>query len=142
MTRTVVVGVDGSPQADRALDHALETFPDAEVLVLTVVDPGSLDLHFQVDVVGFDRDWWENARAHGEKTVAAARERAEARGRTVETAVEFGDPARTIVEFAESKDADHVVVGSHGRSLPARVLLGSVAGSVVRRSAAPVTVVR
>lgn len=55
---------------------------------------------------------------------------------------EFGRPARTIVEYVEDHDVDHVVVGSHGRSGLSRTLLGSVAERVVRRSSVPVTVVR
>jgi nucleotide-binding universal stress UspA family protein len=39
-------------------------------------------------------------------------------------------------------DAGHVVVGSHGREGLSRLLLGSLAAKVVRRSPAPVTVVR
>ena len=42
----------------------------------------------------------------------------------------------------EARDIDHVVMGSHGRSGLSRVLLGSVAENVVRRSTVPVTVVR
>jgi nucleotide-binding universal stress UspA family protein len=46
------------------------------------------------------------------------------------------------VECADSKSVDDVVVGSHGRQWIARVLLSSVAETVVRRSPVPVTVVR
>ena len=47
-----------------------------------------------------------------------------------------------IVEYVETHDVDHVVIGSHGRKGLSRVLLGSVAELVVRRSPVPVTVVR
>lgn len=61
---------------------------------------------------------------------------------SVETDVEVGDPAQSIVEYADTNDADHIVIGSHGRQGVARFLLGSVAETVVRRSVVPVTVVR
>jgi nucleotide-binding universal stress UspA family protein len=47
-----------------------------------------------------------------------------------------------IVTYADENDVDHVVLGSHGRKGLTRVLLGSVAEAVVRRSPVPVTVVR
>jgi nucleotide-binding universal stress UspA family protein len=53
-----------------------------------------------------------------------------------------GDPANEIVAYAEETDVDHIVVGSHGRSGLSRVLLGSTAEKVVRRSPVPVTVVK
>lgn len=60
------------------------------------------------------------------------------------TEVEFehdmlvGDPADQIVEFAEKKGADLIVMGTHGHTGIARVLLGSVAEGVVRRATVPV----
>jgi len=53
-----------------------------------------------------------------------------------------GRPARAIEECAEEAAVDHVVIGSHGRDGIARILLGSVAETVVRRSPVPVTAVR
>ena len=60
----------------------------------------------------------------------------------VETAIEVGRPAATIVEEARERDVDHIVVGSHGRTGASRILLGSVAETVARRSPVPVTIVR
>jgi nucleotide-binding universal stress UspA family protein len=53
-----------------------------------------------------------------------------------------GDPAKLIVEMAADLSADMVVVGTHGRTGVQRLLLGSVAASVVQRCACPVLVVR
>ena len=71
-----------------------------------------------------------------------ATETAGGRGVTPETAVATGKPARLIVDYAEEHDVDHIVLGSHGRRGLARVLIGSVAETVVRRSPASVTVIR
>jgi len=56
--------------------------------------------------------------------------------------VVVGRPAREITDELESGEYDHVVMGSHGRSGVSRILLGSVAETVLRRSPVPVTVVR
>ncbi len=60
----------------------------------------------------------------------------------IETEVETGKPARKIFEFVSENDVDQIVMGSHGRSGVSRLLLGSVAESVIRRSPVPVIVVR
>ncbi|MFO0866219.1 MAG: universal stress protein [Gemmataceae bacterium] len=53
-----------------------------------------------------------------------------------------GDPARAIVEFAERKGADMIVVGSHGRTGIPRMVMGSVAELIARRAACPVMIVK
>ena len=67
---------------------------------------------------------------------------AQKNGATVETVTEFGEPARVIGEYAGDHDVDLIVMGCHGRSTVSRILLGDVAGTVVRRAPVPVTVVR
>lgn len=56
--------------------------------------------------------------------------------------MQAGPPAPTIADFVEEHEVGMVVMGSHGRTGVERVLLGSVAEGVVRRSHAPVLVVR
>jgi len=138
MTR-VLVPIDGSPQAEDALDHAVSEFPDAEIVLLHVIDP--IDAGYSAESVlpTASGDWYESHKDTAEELFEGANERT---GREFETAIEVGRPSRTIVEYAEEGDIDHVVMGSHGRSGVARVLLGSVAETVVRRSPVPITVVR
>jgi len=137
---TVLVALDGSPLATDALDHALTIFPDADITVLNVSVP--LDAMMSESGVLDDDDVEEDERERAERIVKEATERADERGATVTTTTEEGRPAETIVAYAEDHDIDHVVMGSHGRSELSRVLLGSVASSVVERSPVPVTVVR
>jgi nucleotide-binding universal stress UspA family protein len=95
-------------------------------------------------VLGAGEERVENARERAEALVDGARARAAEVDRNVETAVETGDPAETIVEFVESSDVDHVVMGGHGgdRNELARRLLGTVATAVVGEAPVTVTVVR
>ncbi len=60
----------------------------------------------------------------------------------VETQCEQGDPATEIVRVAEQSDCDLIVLGSRGRSGLSRVLLGSVAESVLRRASCPALIVK
>ncbi|MFB6123694.1 MAG: universal stress protein [Haloferacaceae archaeon] len=138
MIPRVLVPIDGSPQSEKALQFAAEEWPDADVLLLHVIDP--VEAGYSPSVLpGGSEEWYEQAKATAEKLFSQARE---ATGRDAETRVEVGRPPQTIVDVAEEADVDHVVIGSHGRTGVSRVLLGSVAEHVVRRSPAPVTVVR
>ena len=53
-----------------------------------------------------------------------------------------GDPANEILALAESEQADLIVIGSHGRTGFSRMLLGSVAETVVRKASCPVLTVK
>lgn len=64
-------------------------------------------------------------------------------GVTVSTEiVEGSSPAEQIVEAARRCGADLIVMGSHGRTGVARVLLGSVAGKVLMLSHVPVMIIK
>ncbi|MFC7134405.1 MULTISPECIES: universal stress protein [Salinibaculum] len=138
----VLVPLDGSPLADDALVHALETF-DCPVTVLNVVTPLDSPMS-EGGVLDAGESRREAARERAERIVDRARTSAAERGRTVETAVETGDPAETIVEVATDRSVDHIVMGGHGgdRNELARRLLGTVATDVVGDAPMTVTVVR
>jgi len=53
-----------------------------------------------------------------------------------------GDPATAVVQAAEEEGADFIVVGSHGRTGIGRLLMGSVAESIVRHAKCPVVTVK
>jgi nucleotide-binding universal stress UspA family protein len=61
---------------------------------------------------------------------------------TVTTELIYGRPVHVIPRYVETHGVDEVVIGSRGRDGTARLLLGSVAETVVRRVPIPVTVVR
>jgi nucleotide-binding universal stress UspA family protein len=142
MVTRILVPYDGSEQADHALEFAFGEFPDAEVRVLHVIDPVEAGYSTQPTAFGRAEEWFESAKEGAEEMFESVRERAEEAGVTVETSVEVGRPSRVVVEEAEAEDIDQVVMGSHGREGVSRILLGSVAEAVVRRSPVPVTVVR
>lgn len=137
----VLVPVDGSDHSERALDHAIDLYGSGEIVLLNVLDlvEAGYDSSAGGELPGFWGDWHERAE---EDAAALFAELADGRDVTFDTDVVVGRPARSIVEYAEENDVDAVVMGSHGRDGVSRILLGSVAETVVRRSPVPVTVVR
>lgn len=137
----VLVAYDGTPQSHRAAEWVAETFPEAEVTVLTVLDP----MEGFLDTFGYGSQQYEIWRDEAEAEATALLEEALAvfpEGATVETATPSGQVPRTIIRYATDHGVDHIVLGSHGRTGVTRVLLGSVAETVVRRSPTTVSVVR
>ena len=142
MALRILVPVDGSPQSNTALEYAFEHHADAEIHVLHVKDP--LEIGYSADPMGgaYWDGWVEYADDHAESVLQEAQTAADEAGVEIQTVVQMGPPARTIVDFAKEHDVDAILMGSHGRTGMSRILLGSVAEMVVRRAPMPVTVVR
>ncbi|AXG07674.1 universal stress protein [Haloplanus rubicundus] len=142
MLTRVLVPLDDSPLATRALEHALDEWSDAEVVVLHVVDP--LDAIYESEVGGpiEAERWYESEMEATEDLFDRARARAAETDVSLRTATAVGNPGREIVRYVAANDVDHVVLGSHGRRGLERLVLGSVAERVLRRAEATVTVVR
>lgn len=139
MVSRVLVPVDDSEMAMRALRYALEAFPDADVTVLHVSGGPSPMMGAATDLALSD-DFGKAAEARASDALDRARATAAEYDADIDTDVRVGPPARTIV--AAAADFDVVVVGSHSGSLSERLFVGNVAEKVVRRSPVPVTVVR
>lgn len=145
MSKRILVPMDGSEQSTDALTYVLEEYPTASVTLLHVIDPIEAGYGGQASPVpGYSEEWYEESEEAAEELFAESREIVEEHGfdGEIDDVVELGRPARVIVEYADEEGYDHIVMGSHGRSGVTRVLLGSVAETVVRRSPIPVTVVR
>ncbi|ELZ32025.1 UspA domain-containing protein [Halogeometricum pallidum JCM 14848] len=85
--------------------------------------------------------WYEDAEKEATRIHTTATDLAAERNTTLVTVTEVGNPARTILEYADNHDVDQIVMGSHGRSGIDRALLGSVAETVTRRARIPVTII-
>ncbi|GAB6863224.1 universal stress protein [Haloplanus litoreus] len=142
MTKRLLVPIDGSDPADAALSFALEEYPDADITLLSVIDPTDVGYGSIEAAPSTFEHLQETAKDRTEQVLEDAKARAEEAGVEVSTETVIGMPSRAIVEWAENNDVDGIVIGSHGREGVTRVLLGSVAETVVRRSPVPVTVVR
>jgi nucleotide-binding universal stress UspA family protein len=139
MIDRVLVPMDDSEMAQRALRYALEAHPDADITVLHVVGEPS-GMMGKATQLALAEDIPEEARKLAKNIFETASEIASEYDRTVSTKIEFGHPVKDILDTAE--EFDTVVVGTHGGSLADRLFMGSITTKVVRRSPVPVTVVR
>jgi nucleotide-binding universal stress UspA family protein len=134
MPRLALVPLDGSPLAEQALPFAaaLARQPNARVLLLRVLEPGPDP---SVPLI-------HEAAARAELEYVAEHLRLD--GLDVETllfSTLHGNVASVIVETAGQRDANLIVMSSHGRGGPGRWVHGSVAEEVLRTSPIPVLVI-
>lgn len=143
MVHRILVPIDGSPQAQEALEHAIREFPEATFVAITVLNPTEMSTGgTEMGMASYADRWMEIEEERAEERFDETRSLADEHGVALETETVLGSPARAIVDYAEDHDIDQIVMGSHGRDGVSRILLGSVAETVVRRSPCPVTVVR
>lgn len=139
MLSRILVPMDGSELAERALAYALENYPDASVTVLTVVGEPSVMMGRSMGLA-METNFDDAAAKRAELIFSRARDIADEHDAEIETAVDVGRPARKIV--ATAAEFDTVVIGSHSSTLVDRLFVGNVADTVVKRSPVPVVVVR
>ena len=144
MFRKILVPTDGS---DTSLTGALRAVPLAKLASATIAVVYVQDVYpfagiGQSNPDGFQA-YMSTARAEGVKAVERIGAEAKAAGVPFETLlVEDTQAARGIVSAAQSSGADLIVMGSHGRSGVARLVLGSVATKVLALSSVPVLIVK
>lgn len=141
MISHLLVPFDDSDPARAALQFAVEEFPAAEITALAVIDPA--EVRFGPDAPtdqATESEELSSVRAeerlHEATAIAADHDVA------VQTERTTGRPAQAIIEYAETEAIDHIVMGSHGRRGVSRIMLGSVAETIVRQAPAPVTIIR
>ena len=86
--------------------------------------------------------WMINPREDVNATLKDTAEEVEAAGVDVNTFAREGDPADAILDVAEERDADLIVVGNKGMTGAKRFLLGSVPNKVSHHAPCSVMIVR
>ena len=138
MYEDILLPFDGSEGAAAVLHHASEIahWADATIHVLYVADTA------RDSVTVVEGHTVDALVQQGGDIVEEATKTLDTLGVAYDTDVVQGNPAPTIVEYAERYEQDLVVMPTHGREGLSRYLLGSVAEKVVRLSSVPVLTVR
>lgn len=149
--RRFVVGFDGCPNAERALEFlsSLEPGRGSRVVLVNVVEPVSVpasvgrfpssiraDIHRGVAALNKER------YRQGQATVAFGAVRLERSGWKAKIEVRVGAPLASLLKAVEEHRADVLVLGARATGGLERALLGSVANGALDRSPVPVLVVR
>src|SRR6185437_5734668 len=135
MYRTILVPLDGSNLAERALPYArvLAVASGAKLVLLRALEPSSIS----GPPVAEDGDKpMADAEAYLAGLFPGPNEAS-----PVVTSVFRGDPGETILEEIRSRDVDLVVMSTHGRSGLSRAIYGSVAERVCHDATVPVLLV-
>ncbi len=142
MAGRIIIAVDGSPPAQRALEVGIDLASTRKAAVTLVhFSPVARALF---DANPADSPTQDEIRA-ADPVLQSAAETAEARGIPVEVEIadEHGtaDIAAAIAGIAEGLDADLIVVGTRGRGAVASAVLGSVSHGLLSLATLPVVVV-
>ncbi|MBI3756822.1 MAG: universal stress protein [Deltaproteobacteria bacterium] len=139
--KKILCPLDFSNNALAALDYAVDFARqnDGQLILLHVVDNPLADQYgptaqnFYAEV--------EHALEKSKQMLADAA-RTHAAGVLCETIAKRGNPYEEIIDLANAQQADLIVMSTHGRTGPQRLLIGSVAEKVVRTAPCPVLTVR
>jgi nucleotide-binding universal stress UspA family protein len=137
MLKKILVPLDGSALAEQALSYAAElSVPTGATLLV-------MRAAYSHTLPGVDsRERKDGAIREAEAYLATTAAAFTARGYICRTLVPFGHPAECIIEQARLSEVNLIAMTTHGRTGAGRLLLGSVAESVVARSPVPVLVTR
>jgi nucleotide-binding universal stress UspA family protein len=143
--KRILVATDGSEDANRAVDYAahLAKDDDAVLLIVNVVGGYGLPDNLFLALTHDQHAWLkEQLESQSGQILTEARDRARKGGAgTVVLESRAGKVAQTIIEVAQEKTADVIIVGKRGAGRVAGALLGSVSQKLVVLSPLPLTVV-
>lgn len=135
--RTVVVGYDGSPPSERALERgATLVGSDGSVIVVTATP--SIASRGVVSVPILDTPPADASS----KLLQRSRELLHERGIEATLVAVDADPAEALIQVAQDQDVEMILVGHTGTGYVTRALLGSTAANVLRHAPCDVLVVR
>ena len=138
----VLVPIDFSATADRALAYAIALGQQFQarltLLHVLYITPVTMDEM----TAGVAATYLEAQETEAQRLLQASLERVQRAGLQAESLLVRGTPSQTIVDMAGEQGVDLILMGTHGRTGLARVLLGSVAAHIVRQGPCPVLVVR
>jgi nucleotide-binding universal stress UspA family protein len=145
MFKSIVVGTDGSDTANQAVRQAVELAlaVGASIDLVSAYAPVPAQrLSEERREAPEDLQWAITPREDVDATLAAAAEIAQQAGVNVEVFPRQGDPADAILDVAEERDADLIIVGNKGMTGAKRFLLGSVPNKVSHHAPCSVLIIR
>jgi nucleotide-binding universal stress UspA family protein len=145
MFKHILLPTDGSPLSDAAVEKGIDFAKsiNAKVTGLCVV-PKDYPSYYEAEIPGSFREQAEaECKANAKAQLTALTKVAQGAGVACDVAMETTDqPYEAIVNVAEQKGCDLIMMASHGRRGVAALLLGSETQKVLTHSKVPVLVYR
>lgn len=147
LSKKILVAIDGSPQSDKAAEEAVRLAAQSgtklrsqiyAVLVLPSLKPPSFTDFFPAKPPTEEPDWQEKR----DRLFYVVEKSASEAGVTLESLILYGDPAEELMYFAKEKSCDVIVIGSSGKGMVKRTVLGSVSTKVALQAQCSVYIVR
>ncbi len=143
MSRKIIVGFDGSPASQRALDFAItRAKAQGDSIVIAHILEWSPYSFLTPEELAERHKRRKNELERAEKAILAPMvARVEEQGVPVTTALKYGHIAETLVQIAKTEDAAIIMIGRMGHSGLSSRIFGSVAGTLAQVAPVPVTIV-
>jgi nucleotide-binding universal stress UspA family protein len=145
MFRSIVVGTDGSDTATQAMRQAVDLARalGAKLELVSAYEPVPAQrLREERRDAPEDLQWAINPLEDVSATLESAADVAREAGVTVDVYPRQGDPADAILDVAEEREADLIIVGNRGMTGARRFLLGSVPNKVSHHAPCSVLIIR
>jgi nucleotide-binding universal stress UspA family protein len=143
--KRILVATDGSEGSDRAVDFAadLAKTHGADLLIVNIRGGYGLSIELMRQFSDTDSAWFEELlKTTSAEILNSARDRAHSAGvPNIVLESRGGHIAEAIIDFAEEKDADAIVVGKRGSGDMTEMLLGSVPQKLVNLASRVIMVV-
>jgi len=142
MYRKILVPLDGSKVAEGVLPHAksLAYSEGAELILLNIAANPAMDFAFSDP--GIAQSAMAEQEERSRKYMTDIEQELKSAGFKTSTLLRVGSVAEVILGVAEELQVDVIAMSTHGRTGPARWLLGSIAERVVHNSKIPVLLIR
>lgn len=147
LSKKIMVAIDGSPQSDKAAEEAVRLTAQSgtklrsqlyAVLVLPSLKPPSFTDFFPAKPPTEEPDWLGKR----DRLFYVVEKAAGEAGVALESLILYGDPAEELMQFAKDKSCDVIVIGSSGKGMVKRTVLGSVSSKVALQAQCSVYIVR
>lgn len=147
MFKNILCAYDGSEHAKKALSTAMRLCKENEQTVLHVIhtikfEPIPNNVYGEMGVSNVQTLYMDLAKQQGEQTLNDAVDTVNQAGLKAHGLLFYGDPATTILEFAEENNVDLIVMGSRGLSTFKELFLGSVSHKITQSAKCSVLIVK
>lgn len=140
--KTIVLPIDFSERSEYLIDEAVKFAKEINAKI-SLIHVAPLDIGFAIGDMGFQYFPEIEKSEIKEELLQLNRleQRIIAQDIDCDHLLKQGEASSIILEFAEEKNADYIVIGSHGRSGMYDVFIGSLTKSITKKSSIPVLVV-